>query len=109
MRTKLILCAAGSSPRTWGTLHDFSGGGVDSRFIPTHVGNARSGRDNRRWRPVHPHARGERVLTNYKPNRVIGSSPRTWGTHAVIDALTDEGRFIPTHVGNAASPRWAAQ
>ena len=77
----------GSSPRTWGTL--FLGQLVNPqvRFIPTHVGNARS-------------CHAVRSASN-------GSSPRTWGTLALARRDRRWRRFIPTHVGNAVI--WAGR
>ncbi len=95
----------GSSPRTWGTL---TIGGLTmriGRFIPTHVGNAIDRRSVHDLSPVHPHARGERVKPPNAESACVGSSPRTWGTHAVGVAYHNRIRFIPTHVGNARSIR----
>jgi hypothetical protein len=33
---------------------------------------------------------------------LAGSSPRTWGTLALVEPQEVRRRFIPTHVGNAA-------
>ena len=52
--------------------------------------------------PVHPHARGERPRTIRSQYGDRGSSPRTWGTRADDGFRAAPGRFIPTHVGNAA-------
>src|SRR5580765_2436444 len=93
----------GSSPRTWGTRvrHPEFSGAV--RFIPTHVGNARARCRLFRPRPVHPHARGERTCHTRMSPGCVGSSPRTWGTLLVGRVVIAIGRFIPTHVGNAAA------
>ncbi len=56
---------------------------------------------------VHPHARGEHIVTRNNRKVEAGSSQRTWGTHR-RDAQTLAGfRFIPTHVGNTlrSAPR----
>ncbi len=53
---------AGSSPRTWGTLPLARPNFGYMRFIPTHVGNAPANPSWAPYRPVHPHARGERYL-----------------------------------------------
>ena len=58
-RSPVCICA-GSSPRMWGTLEQVAGQVGESRFIPTHVGNASGSSPTRRPRPVHPHACGER-------------------------------------------------
>src|SRR5208337_245658 len=72
------------------------------RFIPTHAGNAPSGRSWRRTSAVHPHARGERGFSSVFAVLGSGSSPRTWGTRQAIHTSACINRFIPTHVGNAS-------
>jgi len=52
--------------------------------------------------PVHPHARGERVLPVAELDQAVGSSPRPWGTRPRRSGRRDHHRFIPTPVGNAA-------
>ena len=93
----------GSSPRTWGTHNEPAGPLRISRFIPTHVGNAHGLRDRGRYGWVHPHARGERNHHDQRFRACGGSSPRTWGTLDVCTVETRNVRFIPTHVGNAAT------
>ena len=79
-------------------------GGHNVRFIPTHMGNAPVGRERRRLHTVHPHAHGERKDMPAVVNGLIGSSPRTWGTRDVASPNLADGRFIPTHMGNATMP-----
>ena len=57
--TGQALYQCGSSPRMWGTLLFRCGDDITGRFIPTHVGNTRSGRRSCARHPVHPHACGE--------------------------------------------------
>ena len=73
----------GSSPRAWGTLRMAPRRRNPPRFIPTRVGNAPRLRPGLLVCPVHPHARGERLVM------------RALRLAAV--------RFIPTRVGNATS------
>ena len=98
-----ILTDRGSSPRTWGTLQRKVQELQAQRFIPTHVGNANGSGNCRCSVPVHPHARGERFGVPCIGHTGDGSSPRTWGTPATRPRLLMSSRFIPTHVGNAAS------
>ncbi len=65
------------------------------------MGNASPRSRRRRTSPVHPHARGERCVASNSEPRLIGSSPRTWGTPLAAYPATTYTRFIPTHVGNA--------
>ena len=117
----------GSSPRPWGTLVPV-GGKVDVvRFIPTPVGNAIFITALLMARPVHPHARGERVslaqraLVEHRfiPTPVgnascLAACPRSRAVHPHArgerdQALVEIGagrRFIPTPAGNAWSRCW---
>ena len=51
-------------------------------------------------RTVHPHACGEHPQTIGDIRRLIGSSPRLWGTYCMPKATMTDKRFIPTPVGN---------
>ena len=99
--SKREVCAAGSSPRLWGTLHTAEHRVFQRRFIPTPVGNAPRRRWLQRLNPVHPHACGERTFCPVFPPISTGSSPRLWGTHQRRAAWAFAIRFIPTPVGNA--------
>ncbi len=92
----------GSSPRTWGTPGNYINALRSARFIPTHVGNAQHAAPISPPRPVHPHARGERMSCSPRGHTPNGSSPRTWGTHGDAVPPDQVPRFIPTHVGNAS-------
>ena len=93
---------SGSSPRTWGTLELPFKLRAYPRFIPTHVGNATALLTVSMRSTVHPHARGERKVAGVEEGGDVGSSPRTWGTRRLCQRTRHHGRFIPTHVGNAA-------
>ena len=73
--------ALGSSPRSWGTHRLGVRRGDVLRFIPTLVGNAVVAILLLVALTVHPHARGERKYGFKRDLRVVGSSPRSWGTH----------------------------
>ncbi len=70
----------GSSPRVWGTAARRLRRSLQSRFIPTRVGNGTSSQTCSSAPAVHPHACGER----WHPRSLLlldgGSSPRVWGT-----------------------------
>ena len=91
----------GSSPRTWGTRIIIQISKFISRFIPTYMGNADTGKEERRGVAVHPHVHGERSTGKMKICFVTGSSPRTWGTRLVDESNFQSARFIPTYMGNA--------
>ena len=91
---------AGSSPRVWGTRLWLSAGLSASRFIPTGVGNTHRVVMELLTGAVHPHGCGEHCCYWYAPCLESGSSPRVWGTLDLPGDRRDEGRFIPTGVGN---------
>ena len=101
----LGAACTGSSPRTWGTPARLPRPGRRRRFIPTHVGNATDASTSCADWPVHPHARGERKTIMAIGKASDGSSPRTWGTRRPGSRTGGDPRFIPTHVGNANSPK----
>ena len=90
----------GSSPRAWGILDRGDSRCVESRFIPTCVGNTL--RDRRTGGPlaVHPHVRGEYRFSDTWATPEFGSSPRAWGILTLADRDPGITRFIPTCVGN---------
>ena len=100
-RSSSLMRSFGSSPRPWGTLGEALRGPPSGRFIPTPVGNASSAPAAPPIRPVHPHARGERLKAAAAKGHVGGSSPRPWGTRHQDSSPHLNQRFIPTPVGNA--------
>ena len=70
----------GSSPRPWGTRVFRTSQPSRWRFIPTPVGNAHAAAGDGGQKTVHPHARGERIITAALAIATYGSSPRPWGT-----------------------------
>ncbi len=93
----------GSSPRVWGTRTISPRKPVHRRFIPTGVGNTSSRGSGIPGQPVHPHGCGEHYAQVFNECRLIGSSPRVWGTQDDEDSITGIRRFIPTGVGNTLS------
>ena len=92
--------AIGSSPRAWGTRDRPAPGRRFRRFIPTGVGNTKAQDVSQQLSPVHPHGRGEHTAAQAEQLRMIGSSPRAWGTPGSPGAGKTACRFIPTGVGN---------
>ena len=81
----------GSSPRVWGIRLACSARYAKPRFIPTCVGNTRSGNAISYPESVHPHVCGEYIpLPRFDKER-NGSSPRVWGirTHCWAAASTN--------------------
>ena len=119
-----LIKSGGSSPRAWGTLVPSQQPGNECRFIPTGVGNTLVEVICCRLHSVHPHGRGEHQIGHRGLSATTGSSPRAWGTryragprrgsesvhphgrgehrYAPFEHGQD-GRFIPTGVGNTAA------
>ena len=95
----------GSSPRTRGTLAGNQVGVAQGRFIPAHAGNTVRAGAGSQVCPVHPRARGEHQALGSDALPVIGSSPRTRGTHRFPPLRCHGGRFIPAHAGNTSLNR----
>ena len=70
---------SGSSPRAWGILPPHHTYLFQTRFIPTCVGNTFIILYTLHHYTVHPHVRGEYVLSVTKMAAGNGSSPRAWG------------------------------
>ena len=96
--------SAGSSPRAWGIPRRGRWPPRQSRFIPTCVGNTRRCRRRSCPRTVHPHVRGEYQGIKAGSYGADGSSPRAWGIPRPGRGHLGHGRFIPTCVGNTATP-----
>ncbi len=94
----------GPSPRLWGTRFEHAGQAAAQRSIPTPVGNAQTFSRTSGLSAVHPHACGERVNGVTGENRLVGPSPRLWGTRAPGCGPSAQRRSIPTPVGNARAP-----
>ena len=99
-----LLCISvaryGSSPRAWGTGPQAIGFALLAGFIPTRVGNRQSRPPRQPAVTVHPHARGEQGPGDDRALLELGSSPRAWGTDALIAHYIYCPRSIPTRVGN---------
>ena len=96
-----ITTSCGSSPRVWGTLSMSIIVDGLVRFIPTCVGNSCYAADSHIKLTVHPHVCGELPCKGSVKSSSLGSSPRVWGTRYNHYQFWQEGRFIPTCVGNS--------
>ena len=100
-----IDSCVGSSPRAWGTPVLKPCYRIESRFIPTCMGNSLASASVAYWIPVHPHVHGELTSPGRLPGRSHGSSPRAWGTRRRGCRRQRRDRFIPTCMGNSRGPR----
>ena len=90
----------GSSPRARGTGPHRGVVHPELRFIPARAGNGNTRPASTASSPVHPRARGERVLEPTSAAPSIGSSPRARGTVRVMGCPPPPRRFIPARAGN---------
>ena len=95
-----LAVVSGSSPRAWGIRTAGGLHSVQSRFIPTCVGNTAFSISSLVLRSVHPHVRGEYSFSRPFAQMYVGSSPRAWGIQHSCRAVPVSSRFIPTCVGN---------
>src|SRR5579883_1917862 len=77
----------------------------DRRSTPTHVGNTSAILLWRHTMSVHPHARGEYVMSFAPSADFFGPPPRTWGIPAALRRIRLGRRSTPTHVGNTGAKR----
>ena len=96
----------GSSPRVWGILWNNTHNRIQTRFIPTRVGNTCSTSAEAWACAVHPHACGEYLARRLRIVPVSGSSPRVWGILGQLPKRHNGLRFIPTRVGNTFISRF---
>ena len=71
-----------------------------TRFIPTYVGHTLKALSRAPKPAVHPHIRGAYRSDFWGGEMMDGSSPHTWGIHAVLAGHGLQNRFIPTYVGH---------
>ena len=101
LRSRRIMSSrTGSSPRAWGIQRVAGNDLVPHRFIPTCVGNTTTISALLKTATVHPHVRGEYLLSRVSTLLYPGSSPRAWGIPSLLSDERKPTRFIPTCVGN---------
>jgi len=98
-----VTIPAGSSPHAWGTQRRTEARAPSVRFIPTCVGNTVPEPVASSMSSVHPHMRGEHMLSCSSASLACGSSPHAWGTPLSSSSRFRSSRFIPTCVGNTAT------
>ena len=94
----------GSSPHVWGIQYEPSLHPRCARFIPTCVGNSPYLSAINLRAAVHPHMCGEFSMPSPACACIAGSSPHVWGILSFVSILITFRRFIPTCVGNSATP-----
>ncbi len=91
----------GSSPRVWGQVYFFYSVKNCTGIIPTRVGTRTCKNGRARQAEDHPHACGDKSLTNSSRSFATGSSPRVWGQDERNFVQSETFRIIPTRVGTS--------
>ena len=100
-----IALALGSSPRVWGQadkpclIYSFAG------IIPTRMGTRSSKNALVLSYQDHPHAYGDKVISNNSFADSLGSSPRVWGQDERKIKIMANTRIIPTRMGTSTFNR----
>ena len=96
----LLPKASGSAPRTRGTPPGLAPLAGWLRFSPAHAGNTECICGGDTPASVQPRARGEHPHYSDNLPRLVGSAPRTRGTHRRRSIGRAQWRFSPAHAGN---------
>src|SRR5208337_881211 len=89
----------GSPPRAWGQHQVNRVPGASDRFTPTRVGTTAARHSNAPATTVHPHARGDNLVSPRAHPSPFGSPPRAWGQRLKGKWERRHRRFTPTRVG----------
>ena len=102
-----VICTAicGSPPRAWGQWRRPNRRVGFVRFTPTGVGTIIRRHRQPPENPVHPHGRGDNVLSAVSQHSLFGSPPRAWGQCLSYSVANMTGRFTPTGVGTMTRRR----
>ena len=92
----------GSPPRAWGQSVQRRINKIVQRFTPTGVGTIRAAVPVLPASSVHPHGRGDNVVSNSTSLCSNGSPPRAWGQSYWLPDPKPAHRFTPTGVGTIA-------
>jgi len=98
----------GSPPRAWGQSRRSAEARRRQRFTPTGVGTMRVSLKLEFHSSVHPHGRGDNLLSLSDAQKRVGSPPRAWGQSHPRRCAGRAGRFTPTGVGTIRSPPGSA-
>ena len=93
------MLSGGSPPRAWGRLRlEYIIISI-VRFTPTCVGTLQMQASCPILHPVHPHVRGDAVMSYAQWRSIGGSPPRAWGRFSRLVWVLALKRFTPTCVG----------
>ena len=89
----------GSSPRVWGQAVSQRRSEASRGIIPTRVGT--SSKHTHLGLPVedHPHACGDKLVSDIASSRMVGSSPCVWGQEFSAFFCSSSCLIIPMRVG----------
>ena len=90
---------AGSSPRVWGQVDGKSKATFEKRIIPTRMGTRDLECKQAILKWDHPHAYGDKEVSDIADEMSDGSSPRVWGQELICPHCKSSDRIIPTRMG----------
>ena len=93
----------GSSPRVWGQVVNQDNTILRSGIIPTRMGTSSIFSERISKSEDHPHAYGDKSLTQSGKDPSAGSSPRVWGQDINDNSSYDYCRIIPTRMGTSTA------
>ena len=99
--TQRAHVSPGSSPRVWGQDTIDIGTKKQLGIIPTRVGTSCCKQVKHGRNQDHPHACGDKAVTQLYRSKDRGSSPRVWGQAMPILICSLFKRIIPTRVGTS--------
>ena len=101
MTSPLCVSLRGSSPRVWGQEMLFYLSTACQGIIPTRVGTSFKPRFSYSLLQDHPHACGDKPVSDIATKSRGGSSPRVWGQVMSTCSRYRTSRIIPTRVGTS--------
>ncbi len=102
--THVAIPRPGSPPRAWGKLAKHVLFKPGPRFTPTCVGKINYTSAYFAVCTVHPHVRGENIISIQSTSFECGSPPRAWGKWTLFIGHRIQHRFTPTCVGKIRRP-----
>ena len=95
------LLKKGSSPRVWGQEILYVLKPVTARIIPTRMGTRDLECKQAILKWDHPHAYGDKEVSDIADEMSDGSSPRVWGQELICPHCKSSDRIIPTRMGTS--------
>ena len=85
----------------WGQAFHLARRQLKRRIIPTRMGTSCEEKNKYRLTWDHPHACGDKLISDLSEDGFSGSSPRVWGQAVSTFPMKRTSRIIPTRVGTS--------